>query len=282
MNPALDLESSLALAVQWLQEADGLVVAAGAGMGVDSGLPDFRGNEGFWRAYPALGRAKVDFTEVANPDTFQRDPQLAWGFYGHRLALYRSTLPHSGFKLLQQFAQRMPHGLFVVTSNVDGQFEAAGVSNDRIHEMHGNIHLLQCTRPCSPQLWSAANVEPKVDSELCRLQSALPRCPNCGAHARPNILMFGDAAWVSDRTDLQSSKQRAWLSTVSRPVVIELGAGVHIPSVRRLSENLLKTKLAKLIRINPRDTTVPDRNAVSLPLGALDGLRSLQQRLGER
>jgi NAD-dependent SIR2 family protein deacetylase len=45
-------------AVEWLRDADGLLVTAGAGMGVDSGLPDFRGNEGLWRAYPALAAAQ--------------------------------------------------------------------------------------------------------------------------------------------------------------------------------------------------------------------------------
>lgn len=46
--------------------ADALVIGAGAGMGVDSGLPDFRGQEGFWKAYPALAKAQLDFTEVAS------------------------------------------------------------------------------------------------------------------------------------------------------------------------------------------------------------------------
>ncbi len=74
--------------------ADCLVIASGAGMGVDSGLPDFRGNEGFWQAYPALAKAHLDFMEVASPQTFERDPLLAWGFYGHRLKLYRNIRPH--------------------------------------------------------------------------------------------------------------------------------------------------------------------------------------------
>lgn len=64
-----------------LAEADGLLITAG----VDSGLPDFRGTEGFWRAYPALARAQIRFEEIANPRAFARDPKLAWGFYGHRL-----------------------------------------------------------------------------------------------------------------------------------------------------------------------------------------------------
>lgn len=53
--------ASLQHAAELLEQSDGLIIAAGAGMGVDSGLPDFRGNEGFWKAYPALGRAGLNF-----------------------------------------------------------------------------------------------------------------------------------------------------------------------------------------------------------------------------
>lgn len=76
-------------------EADSLIIAAGAGIGVNSGLPDFRGVSGFWQAYPAIGRSKVRFEEIASPATFERDSTLAWGFYGHSLNLYRATAPHS-------------------------------------------------------------------------------------------------------------------------------------------------------------------------------------------
>src|SRR5690606_6531881 len=69
-------------AVQWLDQADALIITAGAGMGVDSGLPDFRGDAGLWRAYPALREAGLDFVSVASPRTFEEDPRLAWGFYG--------------------------------------------------------------------------------------------------------------------------------------------------------------------------------------------------------
>ncbi|MBL9109369.1 MAG: NAD-dependent protein deacetylase, partial [Myxococcales bacterium] len=92
-------------------------------MGVDSGLPDFRGDEGFWRAYPAYGHLGLSFVDLANPRWFSTDPDLAWGFYGHRLALYRRTVPHSGFARLREIASRLRHGAFVLTSNVDGQFQ---------------------------------------------------------------------------------------------------------------------------------------------------------------
>lgn len=69
----------------WLRDAGGLLITAGAGMGVDSGLPDFRGSEGFWRAYPALQLYDLSFEDMANPARFAEHPKLAWGFYGHRM-----------------------------------------------------------------------------------------------------------------------------------------------------------------------------------------------------
>ena len=71
--------------------ADGLLISAGAGMGIDSGLPDFRGEHGFWHTYPALERANVNFYQIASPDAFLNNPKQAWGFYGHRLNMYRQT-----------------------------------------------------------------------------------------------------------------------------------------------------------------------------------------------
>ena len=73
----VDLASELRRAAELIASADALVIAAGAGMGVDSGLPDFRGTSGFWKAYPALARAQIDFTHIASPGAFVRDPALA-------------------------------------------------------------------------------------------------------------------------------------------------------------------------------------------------------------
>src|SRR4051794_11112220 len=95
-----------------IAEADALVIGAGAGMGVDSGLPDFRGNDGFWRAYPPYAKLGLGFSSLANPRWFRDDPGLAWGFYGHRLNLYRRTRPHPGFALLRAWAERRPRGGF--------------------------------------------------------------------------------------------------------------------------------------------------------------------------
>lgn len=261
----------LARAAQLLDEAGALLVCAGAGMGVDSGLPDFRGTRGFWKAYPALAEAGIAFHEIANPASFRSDPLLAWGFYGHRLALYRATVPHPGFAFLRGLAGGLAGGAFVFTSNVDGQFQRAGFTQEQVVECHGSIHHLQCTRPCSEATWPAEGFEPEVDVRACRLLSAAPRCPHCGALARPNILMFNDSAWIAGRAEAQFERLRAWRDRVEGLVVIELGAGLAIPSVRRMSE----AQGVPLIRINPRDAQLDGHPGVAISLTAGQALGAL-------
>ncbi|MFZ5529755.1 MAG: SIR2 family NAD-dependent protein deacylase [Pseudomonadota bacterium] len=257
-------------AVALLRDADSLLITAGAGMGVDSGLPDFRGNEGFWQAYPALAQARLQFAEVASPDTFRRDPALAWGFYGHRLHLYRRIEPHAGFDILNRWATRFARGAFVFTSNVDGQFQKAGWDPDRIVECHGSIHHLQCLDACLGDTWVAASVDNPVDEAACRMLGELPRCRHCEALARPNILMFGDGEWVASRTAHQEYRFRRWCASLQRPVVLELGAGTAIPSARHAGERLD----APVIRVNPREWQVEGRG-VGLASGALAALQAL-------
>jgi len=259
-------------AAQLLRDAEALLVCAGAGMGVDSGLPDFRGNQGFWEAYPALRASGIVFHEIANPAAFEADPLRAWGFYGHRLQLYRETVPHAGFAILRELASSMPGGAFVFTSNVDGQFQRAGFDEERIVECHGSIHQLQCTRPCSRATWAADAFVPAVDATACRLLSAPPVCPRCGALARPNILMFNDGAWVEDRTDAQYARLRRWRQAVRKLVVVEIGAGIDIPSVRRMSE----MQRAPIVRINPRAPQLGGHQGVAISLRGLEALSALQ------
>lgn len=262
------IDETITKAAKLIVEADGLLITAGAGMGVDSGLPDFRGTSAFWQAYPALESAKIEFSEIANPHAFVVDPTLAWGFYGHRLSLYRATVPHEGFHILNRWGSSMSHGAAIFTSNVDGQFQKAGFAARQVHECHGSIHWLQCTDSACGDVWSAKDFHPTVDEERCRLVSKLPSCPRCGKLARPNILMFGDWSWIPSRYDIQEQLLDDWLARSSKLVVVEIGAGTAIPSVRHFGER----QRAPLIRINVRESQASRNNMISIPLGALEAL----------
>ena len=274
------MEAQIRRATQVIKDADVFLITAGAGMGVDSGLPDFRGNEGFWRAYPAL--KGFSFVDMANPTWFHTDPHRAWGFYGHRLNLYRRTVPHHGFTTLLKWAKDKVDSSFIFTSNVDGQFQKAGFNEDQICECHGSIHHVQgFTR--SGLIASADGIELEIDQQQVKLVGELPKHNKIIGDIRPNILMFGDITWNEERTDEQHDHLEQWLTyhQNSRIAIIEMGAGTAIPSVRYQGERVVRTHTqATLIRINPREAhinVVGDRG-ISIPLGALEALDRLNDQ----
>jgi NAD-dependent SIR2 family protein deacetylase len=169
----------------------------------------------------------------------------------------------------------MAQGSFVFTSNVDGQFQKAGFADARIQEVHGTIHKMQCLDGCCSKTWSAEAFKPVIDETACQLLNDLPRCPHCGALARPNILMFGDWTWVDRESSMQYDQLQAWLATVKRLVVVEMGAGKAISTVRRMSER----NKPRIIRINPRDFDIKPEWGVGLSSGTVEALQALDALL---
>lgn len=252
-----------------LKEADVVVITAGAGMGVDSGLPDFRGNEGMWKAYPALGEKHISFSTIANPHAFISNPKMAWAFYGHRFDLYKNTTPHIGFKAMLEMVKDKPH--FVVTSNVDGHFQKAGFDADKVYEIHGRINKFQCTE-CK-NIWAPSpSTHFDVDPKTLDFKGEVPKC-SCGAVARPNIMMFGDFGFNSEETNKQEKEFNKFMNMYDKGkhkiAVVEFGAGTAIPSIRQIGEFIqAKVEGATLVRVNPRESEGP-KGTISIPKGGL-------------
>ena len=263
-----------------IRSCSAIVIATGAGMGVDSGLPDFRGDDGFWKAYPPFRELGLSFVDLADPRWFAQNPAQAWGFYGHRLELYRRTEPHAGYQLLKQWADSKTHGCFSFTSNVDCHFQLAGFDADRIVECHGSFSQLQCREPCTQALWSSAGTSISIDESTMLANEPLPTCPYCDDVSRPNILMFGDMNWIGDRTHDQNDRLNSWLSRIPKSAIaiVEIGAGTAVPSVRRFSERLVEQKQATLIRINPREPKGP-AGTISIAAGGLEALQQIEELL---
>jgi NAD-dependent SIR2 family protein deacetylase len=266
---------SIQVASKLIQQAEGILITAGAGMGVDSGLPDFHGTSEFWKTFPALSKANIKFRQIARSKMFQEDTNLAWGFYGKELKLYREAQPHGGFRLLLEMAKHKKHGYFVYTSNVDGLFQRSGFSPDKIFECHGSIHNLQCTTPCTRDVWSTDSFIPEIDMESCQLLNHPPSYIHCNNVARPNILMFDDMGWISDQSEAQRQNFDAWHKHSKKIVIIEIGAGRAVSTIRNFGES----SGYQVIRINPKDHQVPPGLGIGLPYGAVDGLTRLNLEL---
>jgi NAD-dependent SIR2 family protein deacetylase len=262
-------------AVGLIADADALIIAAGAGMSVDSGLPDFRGSQGVWTTLGSPGATNDGLHELLQGRCFAANPRKAMEFSGHALDVCRRTTPHLGYGLLLEWARKKAHGAFVYTSNVDGQFQAAGFAEARILECHGSIHHFQCARPCSPQIWPAN----EFDAAMPVARSAeLPRCPRCSGPARPNVLLFSDPAWLVSRTNAQRLRMEVWRSAPERAVAVEIGVGLALPSVRMFSESLR----IPIIRINMHDMEATKAISVNLHGTALEALQRIERELSQR
>jgi len=168
---------------------------------------------------------------------------------------------------------------FVYTSNVDGQFQKAGFSQDKIVEVHGSIHHFQCCENCKREIWEADKETINIDMKKFEALD-IPQCKYCGDIARPNILMFGDWSWNENRTNKQEYRFNTWLKSIrtdnKKLAIIEIGAGTAIPTIRQEGEHLAKRfNNHKLIRINPRDFKVSKKIGFSIPYGGLEGLKKV-------
>ena len=94
---------------QAIADNDALLITSGAGMGVDSGLPNFRGKDGFWKEYPYFKKANMSFIDAANPKFFTSKPEEYWFFYGHRYNLYNEKNPHKGFDILLNICNNLKY-----------------------------------------------------------------------------------------------------------------------------------------------------------------------------
>ncbi|MBE2898467.1 NAD-dependent deacetylase [Pasteurellaceae bacterium 20609_3] len=266
------MKNDLNYAVALLNKADGLLITAGAGMGVDSGLPDFRSMGGLWNAYPPLKNVDLSFMDLATPDVYKKHPDIGYWFFAHRLIQNRETQPHLGFQILKAWSDTMAQGAFVFTSNVDRQFQKAGFQEHRVYECHGTIHRLQCLNNCCDTSWEATDFNPVVDNENCQLLTPPPTCRYCGGLARQNVLMFDDWHFCEHYYQLKRELLERWLMKVNNLLIIEIGAGKTIRTVRNFSERVAKTADADLIRINPIEANVPHDKFLSIEMNALEAL----------
>lgn len=265
-----------------LKESTHLLITSGAGLGVDSGLPDFRGKEGFWKAYPVIAKKGLSFSECSNPQVFDSNPGFGYAFFGHRFQLYNEKEPHYGYELLKSWAGEK-EDFFVFTSNVDDHFRKAGFDENKLYECHGNINFGQYLNPGKhgEETFDSRPYFEKIkinEADFLATEDTFPK--RNGKLIRPNILMFGDWNFVSERAEEQEDNFSNFIHSLPAKAnlcIIEIGAGNYVPTIRMASERVLEQfPSSNLIRINPRDTEVPDtKNAISLPMGGLEALEGM-------
>jgi len=261
-----------------LKSAKATVILTGAGMGVDSGLDDYRGTGGQWGKVENQNGKSV--FEVVNPDNLIENPGYLWTMFAHRLKKYTETIPHSGFGILKKWIEQFRLDYFIITSNIDGHFQKSGFESAKIRELHGSIYYMQCSKPCSGTIWKL-KLNATTLSEDIKI-GKYPQCPECGEIARPNIYMFRDNTFIPNRTKSQQEKFQQFIDNNNEEqlIVFEIGSGPHVQSVRKKTRMLGIKYNANIIRINPKDYKIKEPH-IGINKGALEALSEIETFINE-
>jgi NAD-dependent deacetylase len=187
-----------------LSGAGRCIFLTGAGISAESGIPTFRGSEGYWR----IGSRNYHPQELATRAAFERMPEAVWCWYLHRLRICAEALPNLGHLAVTDAAADLGERFLLITQNVDGLHGRAGTPAECTYEIHGNISFMRCSMRCAGLLpvplatW--AEPGPPPTGELRRLL----RCSTCGALMRPHVLWF-DEHYDEESYRFESSLQAA-------------------------------------------------------------------------
>jgi len=171
-----------------------ILVITGAGVSAESGIPTFRGKDGYWRNF--------DPAKLATPEAFARDPKLVWEWYRERGQRIRSAQPNAGHRAISKLA-RHADGFLLVTQNVDDLHARAGMPKEKMVQIHEDIFVIRCSRcdfsrkdyerdhehPPSPR---ASEAGLRRTSEQEQEGFDVARCPECDALMRPGVVWFGE------------------------------------------------------------------------------------------
>jgi NAD-dependent protein deacetylase/lipoamidase len=225
-----------------------VLVLTGAGVSAESGIPTFRGKDGYWR--------NLDPAKLATPEAFERDPKLVWEWYHERRQRIRNAQPNAAHEAIAKLAEHADEFL-LVTQNVDDLHARAGIVAANMVQIHGDIFVTTCSRCDFSEKGRGGSPEPPATRAVGRLRSiaptlendaGLPQCPECAAPMRPGVVWFGEQLPWNELQRVES-----YLDRGACDVVIVAGTtatfGYIVDWALRASRDC-----GELIELNPEET----------------------------
>jgi len=216
---------------QKLKDSRKIVFVTGAGISQESGIPTFRGKDGYWRKYDPM--------KLASIDAFYDDPKLVWEWYDDRRKNILDVKPNEGHFAISQMEEFKD--VVVLTQNIDGLHQRSGSTN--VLELHGSIIRIKCT------------VCDFIDNITENFESLPPKC-KCGSMLRPDVVWFGEPL-----------PQNIWQSAIKEAsicdVMIIVGTSLVVSPANTLPV-YAKQNGAILIEVNPEKTVMSNDMTLSI------------------
>lgn len=236
-----------------IKNADALLIGAGAGLSASAGI-DYS-EESFKKHFPELV-SSYGMRDMYTSSFYEFDTEEErWSYWAKHINYsFISPPPLEAYKNLFKLVKNKNY--FVITTNVDGQFEKSGFDHTRVFEVQGSYGKMQCSVGCHNKLYDNTKLVSdmlkgkdnlKVDSKL------VPKCPVCGKKMEINIRK--DSFFVED--DNWHILNNAYEKFINdnqdkKLLLIELGVGFNTPSIIRFpfESMALKFKDTTLLRVN--------------------------------
>ena len=254
-------EEQIRSAARYLQEADYVLIGAGAGLSTAAGLTysgkRFQDNfKEFIEKYGMQDMYSAGFYPFGTEEE-------RWAYWCRHSYVNRIEPP--AMPLYEQlFAMVKDKDYFVLTTNVDHQFQKAGFQNERIFATQGDYGRIQCMKGCHPKTYDAVSMFTQMNQAQkdCKISSYMvPRCPVCGGPMAMNLRC--DQYFVEDEAWTQAAENYGrYLKQLKKGnvLLLELGVGFNTPSIIRFPfEKLVReNKNVNLVRLNLDEAVIPE------------------------
>ena len=228
-----------------VRRSRGRVVAlTGAGISAESGIPTFRGKEGYW----VVGSRNYMPQEMATHAMFTMEPEQVWRWYIHRFGVVGQATPNAGHESLVRLERGLGERFTLVTQNIDGLHRRAGAADERTHCIHGDAAWVRCAYDCGQRklpLPGLVVLDPRAP--LTAEERARLTCPRCGGWLRPHVLWF-DECYDEENYRFDSTLHAA--RAASLLLVVGTSGATNLPM--RVGQ-VCFTGGAALVDVNPEE-----------------------------
>jgi len=230
-------------ALEGLRDRGRLVVLTGAGISAESGVPTFRGPEGYW----TVGSVNYRPEQMATHGMFSSHPEEVWQWYLYRIGICRAAGPNPGHEAVARMEQLLGDRFRLLTQNVDGIHLRAGNTAERTYQIHGNIETVRCGASCSPRTFPLPGgiATKQKDEPLTETDRRALECPSCGAWVRPHVLWF-DECYDEEYFRFESSTRAA--SEADLLLVVGTSGATNLPMQ---VGQIVASRGALIIDVNP-------------------------------
>ena len=173
-----------------IQGTGRITILTGAGISAESGIPTFRGPEGYW----TVGSKEYHPQEMATYRMFIQYPDEVWQWYLYRVGVCGKAEPNSGHFALVEMEKIFKNRFTLITQNVDNLHLRAGNRLKNTYQIHGNVFFMRCANECTAQI---SPIPKKLTGRtkhqaITKKDRDLLRCSHCGSRTRPHVLWFDE------------------------------------------------------------------------------------------